>query len=171
MKTAKGHTGLSGLLIFAVFFPAPGGQALTVHSPLVVVEGGGLCQLEGMVKGASESPPWREIFPYDASTSFPVLEGEIIEASKVGVIVPYSALGALPSNVVIKANLMSSVAGQDLAVPFELRESSRRGAVETLRFDLSLDGVPPGSYLLYIHLADKATGSQGSAHVPLRIGR
>jgi VWFA-related protein len=164
-------TGRSAVASAKAYSPAPGGPALMAHSPLVVVEREGPYLLEGVVKGASESPSWREIFPYDLSKACPVLEGEIVEAAKVGVIVPYSASGALPANVMIKANLVNSVTGQDLAIPFELKESSRRGGGGTLRFDLSLDGVPPGSYLLYIHLADKASGAQTSAHVSLRILR
>lgn len=164
-------TGRSAVGSAKAYALAPGGQALIAHSLLVVVKGEYPYMLEGVVKGMSESPSWREIFQYDTSTYCPVLEGDIIDASKVGVIVPYSALGTLPSNVVIKANLVKSVTGQDLAVPFELQESSRRGCIETLRFDLSLDGVEPGAYFLYVHLADKATGAQGSARVSLTVGR
>jgi len=164
-------TGRSAVASAKAYSPAPGGPALMAHSPLVVVEREGPYLLEGVVKGAPESPSWREIFPYDPSKTCPVLEGEIVEAAKVGVIVPYSASGMLPADVVIKANLVNSVTGRDLAVPVELKESSTRGGGGTLRLELPLDGVEPGPYVLYIHLADKASGAQTSAHVSLRIRR
>jgi hypothetical protein len=37
--------------------------------------------------------------------------------------------------------------------------------------EISLDTVPPGTYLLYIHVGDKLSGAVASAYVPLTIGR
>jgi hypothetical protein len=165
------ETGRSAVASTQVHVGRAGAQALSVHSPLLIVQGGGLFQLEGMVKGVSDSPSWRELYPYDASAFSPILSGDVIEASNVGVIVPYSASGVLPSDLIIKANLVNSTSGENLVVPFELRESSKQGAVEILRLELSLDGVPSGAYLLYIHIGDKASGAMSSAHVPLIVGQ
>jgi len=165
------ETGRSAVASAQVHVGTVGAQAISVHSPLLIVQRGGLFQLEGVVKGISESPSWREIYPFDAEAFSPILGGDVIEASNVGVIIPYSASGVLPSDLIIKANLVNSTSGENLAVPFELRESSKRGAVEILRLELSLDGVPSGAYLLYVHIGDKASGAQASAYVPLTLKR
>jgi hypothetical protein len=142
-----------------------------VHTPLLVVEGGGLFHLEGVVKGASETPSWREIYSYDASAYSPVIDGEAIGTAKVGVIVPYSSSCSNPSDLVIKMNLVNSASGENMTVPFQLRESSRRGALEVQSLELSLDKVMSGTYLLYVHVDDKASGTRASTHVSLTLGR
>lgn len=164
-------TGQSAVASAKVHIGSPVDQALFLHSPLLIVEGGGLFQLEGVIKGASESPSWREIYSYDASAFSPVIGGEPVSAGKVGVIVPYSASSAGRPDVTFKANLVNSASGENLAVPLELRESSSRGSVRVQNLEVSLENVPPGTYLLYIHVGDKLAGSLASAYVPLTIGR
>jgi hypothetical protein len=147
----------------------PGG--LSVYSPMLIVKGGEHFLLEGVVKGKPESPSWREIYAYDALVYSPVIGGEIMGAGKAGVIVPYSASGMGQANVTFKANLVNSASGQNLTVPFELRELTTRGAVQVQNLEISLEAVPPGTYLLYIHAGDKLSGAVASVNVPLTIGR
>jgi hypothetical protein len=85
--------------------------------------------------------------------------------------VPYSTSGNGRPDVVFRANLVRTASGENLAVPLEMRESSGRGAVWVQNLEISLETVPPGTYLLYIHAGDKLSGAVASAYVPLTIGR
>jgi VWFA-related protein len=165
------ETGASAVGSTKSYIGKPNSQGLSVHSPMLIVGGGGLFLLEGKVKGSLESPPWRDAYPYDTAAFSPIIGGEAVKAGKVGVIVPYSVSGVSRPDVVFRANLVNSATGENLTVRLELRESSRRGGIEVQNLELSLDNVPPGTYLLYIHAADKLSGATASAHIPLTIGR
>jgi VWFA-related protein len=146
-------------------------QGLTVHSPMLIAAGGGLFHLEGKVKGTPENPSWREIYSYDAAAFSPIVGGGAIKAGKVGVIVPYSASGTGRPDVVFKANLVNTATGENLPVTLGLKELSGRGAIWVQNLEISLETIPPGTYLLYIHAGDKPSGSVDSTHIPLTIGR
>jgi VWFA-related protein len=165
------ETGQSAVGSTKTYVGGSGNKALCAYSPLVVVKGGGLFRLEGVVKGSSESPSWQEIYPYDAAAFSPVIGGETVRSGKIGLIVPYSASGVGGPDVVFKANLVNSATGENLPVPFELRESSKQGTLGIQNLELALDDVPPGTYLLYIHVADRRSGATATAYVPLTIGR
>jgi VWFA-related protein len=164
-------TGQSAVASAKVHIGSPVDQGLSLHSPMLIVKGGGLFQLEGVVKGISESPSWREVYSYDASAFSPVIGGEKVGPGKVGVIVPFSVSSAALPDVIFKANLVNSASGENLAVPLELRGSSSRGSVRVQNLEISLDNVPPGTYLLYIHVGEKLAGSLASTYVPLTIGQ
>lgn len=153
-------------------YPGPSSkQTLSVFSPLLVVEGGGLFSLEGVVKGAAETPSWRGIYGYDASAFSPVFGDEPVGVREIGVILPYSAPGISVSNLTFKANLVNSSTGENLAVPLEVRESTTQETVKTQRLRISLEDVPNGKYFVYIHVGNKVTDQVASASVSLVVGR
>ena len=144
-------------------------QALSVFSPLLIVEGGGLFSLEGVVKGTAETPSWRGIYGYDADTFSPVIGDEPVGGGKVGVLLPYSAPGLGASDLTFKANLVNSSTGENLAVPLKVGESTTQETVETQTLTISLEDAPNGKYLLYIHVGNKVTGQVASARVSLVV--
>ena len=164
-------TGQSAVASTSAFSGQPNRQVLSVFSPLLIVEGGGLFHMEGVIKGTAESPTWREVYPYDAAASSPVIGGEAVGASKVGVVLPYSAPGLGLADLTFRANLVNSSTGQDLALPLELRGSTKQGSVESQKLEISLEGIADGKYVLYIHVGNKLTGQVASGRVPLTIGR
>ena len=94
-----------------------------------------------------------------------------MSAEKLGVILPYLAPGFALSDLTFKANLVNSSTGENLAVPLELLESTPHGIMEVQKLEISLVGVPDGSYLLYIHVGNRIAGQVVSTHAPLTIGR
>lgn len=146
-------------------------QALSVFSPLLIVEGGGLFSLEGVVKGTAETPSWRGIYGYDAANFSPVIGEEPVGGGKVGVLLPYSAPGLGAGDLTFKANLVNSSTGENLAVPLKVGESTTQETVETQTLTISLEDVPNGKYLLYIHVGNKVTGQVASARVSLVVAR
>jgi len=123
-----------------------------------------------VVKGAAESPSWRELYPYDAAAFSPVLGGETVKAGRIGVVLPCSAPGLDAADLTFRANLVSA-AGQALDVPLELGATKPQGIVATQRLQISLEKVPDGAYTLYIHVGNKVSGRVTSARVPLTIAR
>ena len=145
-------------------------QVLSVHSPLLLVEGRSPFHIEGVVKGAAEKPPWHDLYPYDAEKFSPVVGDAPVSAGKVGVILLYSAPGLGTADLTFGANLVNSVTGRNLAVPLELRESSARGTGAAERLEIGLTDVPDGKYILFIHVGNKLTGQVVSARSPLTVG-
>jgi VWFA-related protein len=164
-------TGQSAVASTAINIGKPAYGGIVLYSPLLLVQRGGLFNLEGVVRGKYESSSWREIYQYDASTFSPVIGEEALSAGKIVVIVPFSASDLAKPDIVFKANLIDSVTGKNLPVPLELREGTRRGAVEIRNLELSLDNVPPGKYFLYINAGEKASGALASVYVGLNIER
>jgi len=163
-------TGQSAVASSTVYTGPSNRGSLSVFTPLVLVEGGGLFLLEGVVKGKAESPAWRELYPYDQAAFSPVCGSEAVNTGKLNVIVPYSAPGLGASDLTFRANVISSK-GQNLAVPLELRDAKSQGMVGTQRLEFSLNGVPNGAYTLYVHIGNRITGLVVSARVPLTVGR
>jgi VWFA-related protein len=164
-------TGQSAVASAQVSSGKAGVPGFFVFTPLLVVNGGGSFHLEGVVKGTVESPAWRDIYPYDAAAFTPLIGGEVMGEGQVVVIVPYSTPGVGRADIIFKANLVNSASGETIVLPLELGESTRRGTIETQRMEISLESVPAGKYLLYIHVGDKRSGQVVSGHVPLKIGR
>jgi VWFA-related protein len=146
-------------------------QVLSIFTPLLLVEGGGVFPIEGLVKGSAENPAWREIYAYDAGSLSPVVGSEPITADKVTVLLPYAAPGFGAPSLVFTANLVDSATGRSLPVPLELRETATRGPLGLQKIEVSLASVPRGNYLLFIHVGDTTTGRHISARVPLTVGR
>jgi hypothetical protein len=164
-------TGQSAVAAATAYSGPPNRLALSVFSPLPVIGGGGLFMLEGVVKGTAETIPWHAIYNYDASASRPVIGEEPVQSSKVEVILPYSAPGLDVADLSFKANLVNSSTGENLAIPLELRESSTHESVQVQRLVLSLENIPNGSFLLYIHVGNRVTGQVSSARVPIFVER
>jgi VWFA-related protein len=163
-------TGQSAMASKTVYCPQPGSRSLSVYTPVPVVAGGGLFRLEGVVKGQTETPSWREVYPYDPVASSPVIGDEAVRGGTVEVIVPYSAPGLEPGDLTFKANFVNSGTGENLAVPVELKELTKPGTIDVQRLEISLAEVPEGKYLLYIHVGNRITGQVTSAQVPITVG-
>jgi VWFA-related protein len=141
--------------------------SLSVFSPLLLVNGDGLFNLDGVVKGAAESPAWRDLYAYDAKAFSPVIGTEPLEADKVIVLLPCSAVGPGAPDLVFTANLVDSATGRSLTLPLELRESVTRAPLEVQKIEIDLKDVPEGSYILFIHVGDKLTGQVTSVRTAL----
>jgi VWFA-related protein len=164
-------TGQSAVASTTVYCGPSNRPVLSVFSPLLLVEGGGIFHIEGVVKGSAESPAWRDLYPYDTKAFSPVVGQEAIRAGRVSVVLPYSAPGLGAADVTFKANLVNSGTGQNVAVPLELRESVTRETVKAQTLEIALAGVPEGKYILFIHVGNKLTGQVVSARVPLIVGK
>lgn len=163
------ETGQSAVGAATVDTGPAGRQGLAVFSPLLLV-GGGLFRLEGVVKGAAESPSWRDIYPYDGTAWSPVVGGEPVRAGRMVAVLPFSAPGLEAADLVFKANLVDA-AGRSLDLPLELGEPGSPSPVQTRRLELSLESVPDGSYTLFLHVGNRISGQVESVRAPLTVAR
>lgn len=164
-------TGQSAAASTTAFSGPSGSQPLSVFTPLPIIEGGGLFFLEGVVKGTAETPSWRDLYGYDAAMFSPVIGEEPVGARKIDVIVPYSTPAFGASKLTFKANLVNSSTGQSLDVPLEPKELTKPGTIASQKLEISLDQIPNGRYLLYVHAGGKTAGQAASARIPLTIER
>ena len=164
-------TGQSAVASATVYCRASNKQVLSVFSPLLLVGGGGLYHIEGVVKGAAESPAWRDLYTYDTKVFSPIVGGEAVRVGKIRVILPYSAPGLDAADLTFKANLVNSGTGQNVAVPLELLEAATRETLNAQTLEIALADVPEGKYFLFIHVGNKVTGQVSSVRVLLTVGR
>jgi VWFA-related protein len=164
-------TGQSAVGSTTVYGGPANRQTLSVFTPLLLVRGGGIFAIEGVVKGAAEAPGWRDIYAYDPNALSPVVGGQAVGPGQVVVLLPYAAPGLAADDLVFSTNLVDSATGRSLQVPLELGKSATRGSVEVQTFEVGLEGVPEGRYILFVHVGNKLTNQVTSARVPLTVGR
>ncbi len=166
------ETGRSAVGSAKTHVAAAAGQALTLSSPLILAPGGGLYRLEGVIKEALQGPPWNDIYAFDASAFSPVVGGEKVTApGRVTVIVPFATSSGVRNDIAFHVNLVNSETAENVAVLFEPRELTVRAGLQVQNLEISLEGVVAGSYLLYVHAADRLSGAAASAFAPLNIAR
>ena len=164
------NTGRSAVGSTSAFVPERS-SGFVLYSPLLVTEGGPSVNLDGAVKGAAETPEWREIYRYDAAMYRPVIGDEAVGALKVAAIVPYRLPDPDRAQVSFSAHLVDSATGKSRPAVYEPLARFRRGSVDTLVLEFALGDVPGGRYVLFINGSDKTSGGLATAHVPLTIVR
>jgi VWFA-related protein len=164
-------TGRSAVGSMTAFSGPSSSQAISVFSPLLLVEGGGIFLIEGVVKGAPETPSWRDLYGYDTAMFSPVIGDEPVGARTIGIILPYAAAGLGASDLTFKVNLVNSGTGENLARLAEPKGSIKSGIIDVQKLEISLEGIPPGEYILYVHVGNKVNGQVASTRAPLRVGR
>ncbi len=140
-----------------------------LHAPLLLAPARASVSLKAVDMEKRESPSWQEVYPFDR-TQYSPLVGDISKANgHVLVVVPYTISGLDQPHVILSANLIDSITGKRLAVPFYAQSRIRNGAVEIQHLEFSLDEVPPGKYLLYIHAGDLDSRARAHAQTMLVV--
>jgi hypothetical protein len=163
-------TGQSAVATDVVYIGRPAQTGLTVFSPLLLVPADGTTVLDGGGKGKLESPGWREIYAYDPQLLAPCVGNDTVIAEKILVVVPVLARENAEADIVFKLNLVDSASGENRAVSFAPKQRVRVADIEVQYLEVPTGPIPPGKYLLYIHVGDRTTGQQASAYLPLTIG-
>jgi VWFA-related protein len=134
-----------------------------LQAPLLLALASASVYLESVETRQQERLSWREIYPFDRTRYSPLI-GDISKATgRVLAVVPYTISGLDQPHVILSANLIDALTGKRLAVPFYAQARFRNGATEIQYLEFSLEEVPPGKYLLYIHAGDPDSGAM--AHV------
>ncbi len=134
-----------------------------LQAPLLLASASASVYLESVGTRRQEKLSWREIYPFDRTLYSPLI-GDISKATgRVLAVVPYTISGLDRPRVILSANLIDAVTGKRLAVPFYAQARLRSGGTEVQYLEFSLENVPPGKYLLYIHAGDSDSGAR--AHV------
>ena len=121
-------------------------------------------------KGKLESPGWREIYAYDSRLLAPCVGNDAVVAEKILIAVPVLFPENAEADIIFKLNLVNSTSGENRAVSFAPKQRVRVADIEVQYLEVPTGPIPPGKYLLYVHVGDRATGQQVSAYLPLTIG-
>lgn len=144
---------------------------LSLGSPLLLVEAGGLNYVEGVTRGKKDFLSWRDIYAYDDARLSPLL-GEVQAGSgKVMVIVPMATTLPDETGLTFSASLVNSETGAALQVPFQLVNRTRQADIVTSCLEFPLDQVPAGRYVLYVRAGDKTTGALANTRATFAVGR
>jgi VWFA-related protein len=133
----------------AVSKPAPSG--LSLQSPLLLVPEGNPMNMEAVGKLPASAASWRNFYPYDRTQYAPLVGGVSPGVTKVFVVVPCRVSGEEQAEIALAAYVIDAASGQKLDVPFNLVFKERRGNYEIFFLEFPAEGLPAGSYLLYIH--------------------
>jgi VWFA-related protein len=165
------ESGNSAVASAAVNIAKPRSAKLMMYSPLLLAPRAELAHLEVRGQGKPDLYSWRDVYPYDEATCRPLVCEASSGAGKLTAILPYTDAGVEQPGLILSANLINSASGESLPVSFYLKNTVRVGAVDVELLEFSLENVPPGSYLLYFHAGDPASGALGHTYVPLSVQR
>ena len=140
------------------FIPQKATLGLSLHSPLLLVPGSNFLYLEPGGKKA-DSAAWKEAYPYDRALYSPV-PGEVpAGTAKLFAVVPCSAAGIVQPEITLSADLIDSGSARRFRLPGYVLDKTPKNGAEIFFLELSLTGVPPGKYTLYLRADEAGTKS------------
>jgi hypothetical protein len=150
------------------FIPQKATLGLSLHSPLLLVPGSNFLYLEPGGKKA-DSAAWKEAYPYDRALYSPV-PGEVPAGTpKVFAVVPCSAAGIVQPEITLSADLIDSGSARRFRLPGYVLDKTPKNGAEIFFLELSLAGVPPGKYTLYLRADEAGTKSVSYSQTSLII--
>jgi len=150
------------------FIPQKATLGLSLHSPLLLVPGSNFLYLEPGGKKA-DSAAWKEAYPYDRALYSPI-PGEIPAGTpKVFVVVPCSAAGIVQPDITLSADLIDSGSARRFRLPGYVLDKTPKNGMEIFFLELSLAGIPPGKYTLYLRADEAGTKSVSYSQTSLII--
>jgi VWFA-related protein len=142
---------------------------LSLHSPLLLVWESNFAYLEGAEAKKEEAISWKEVYPYDRAQFSPVIGEAPTGTAKLYGVVPCSFQGIFLPNITLTAYLVNPISGEKIVLGLSVLNKSRKSDVEIQFVEFSLNNIPPGKYLLYLHAEESGTKFVSYAQTPLII--
>jgi hypothetical protein len=142
---------------------------LRLGTPLLLTSSGGGGYLEAGTPKGRAPLAWRDAYEFDRSFLAPAAGPVPRLTPRLEVLVPYAVPGTAEPEVVLTARLIDASTGAAVSAGAALVGRAAHGASETLTLDLPLDGLPPGSYHLYINAEDRVSGTTAGTRTTVTI--
>jgi VWFA-related protein len=142
---------------------------LTLHTPLLLVQGSNSVYLEGADAKKKEGFSWDDAYPFDRAQYMPII-GEVPKGTpKLIAVVPCSITGIVQPDITLTALLINSTSGEKIAMTLSILTKASKEDIEIRFVELPLNNIPLGKYLLYFHGEDAGTRFVSYAQAPLII--
>jgi hypothetical protein len=96
------------------------------------------------------------VYPFDRGAYFPILDEARADAEKIYGVLPVSFFGVFRPELAIAAQLVETATGARKVLPLVVLKKTESEHGETLFFEATTGGLPPGGYTLYFFVQDKA---------------
>jgi len=138
------------------FVPKPLERGIRLHPPLLLVARSEAAYLEGKTADVGS---WTALYPFDDKAFMPLLGPPLLGTAQIRAVVPCTIAGLEAFRLAFRAAFVNAATGE-IHIPRVVPEGqvAANGAVVQM-LALSLDGLPPGSHILYIYAEETMSGS------------
>ena len=155
-------TGKSAVASTRAAIPQAADSALTLCTPLLLVEETGTSILDSGPGMKGDPISWTDIYPFDRATYSAAIGAISKLHKKILVVVPYDSAGPGQAAVTFSASAINMETGKSMPVRVELIGITQNRVMETARFELPTEDLQSGRYLLYVYAEDRV--SKALAH-------
>jgi VWFA-related protein len=148
---------------------APPSGGLRLGTPLLLRAAAGGTYLEAGTPKGRAPLAWQPAYDFDRSFLEPAAGPVPRLTPRLEVLVPYAVPGTAEPEVVLTARLIDAATGAAASAGAALVGRASHGATETLTLDLTLDGLAPGAYHLYINAEDRVSGTKAMTRTTVTI--
>ncbi len=156
------QTGKSAVASTRAAIPQAPDSALTLCTPLLLVEETGTTILDSGPGMKGDPISWTDIYPFDRMTYTAAIGAVSKLHKKILVVVPYVSAGPEQAAVTLSASAIDMATGESMPVRVELTGMIQNGVMKAAHFELSAEDLQPGRYLLYVYAEDRV--SKALAH-------
>jgi VWFA-related protein len=168
------ETGEAAVATAKTFVAKPLEQGIRLHAPLLLVPGTNASYLEGRLKRTSQARTaprhsWTSLYPFDDASEVPLLGPPLLGTTRVRAVVPCTICGLDAYRLAFKAVFVNSATGErtEPRVTPEDQVAANGAVIQTLA--LSVEGLAPGNYLLYLYAEETVSKSLSYSTAPLTI--
>jgi len=161
------ETGAAAVASSPAAVAKPATLGLSLHTPLLLAPGSNFVYLDAAPSRTRDNLSWTDAYGYDRARYSPLVSAAPAGAPKIYAALPCTVTGLVAPDIALSAFLVRSSTGEPIALPLTVLSRTGAGNAERLFVEISLAGVPPGSYRLYVHGEDAASGSVAYAQTAL----
>lgn len=148
----------------------PPAEGLRVFAPLLLRSAGSLICLESPEGAAKAGGEARSPYAFDRARFCPIVGDEIPAGpARLAAVVPFLARRIMALRVDFEASIVDAASGRAFLVAMTSVNKPMVGTTESIFLDLSLAGVPPGSYEFVVSAEDRDSGLTSEGRIPLTI--
>jgi hypothetical protein len=142
---------------------------LSLHSPLLLIQGSNFAYLEGTQAKKEEAISWKEVYSYDRAQYSPIIGEAPTGTVKLYSVIPCSFKEIFLPNITLTAYFINSISSEKIPMTISVLSKSRKADVEIQFIEFPLTNIPPGKYLLYLHAEETGTKFVSYTQIPLII--
>jgi hypothetical protein len=167
-------TGEAAVASAKTFVPNPLERGIRLHAPLLLVPGTNASYLEGYMRSAREARAearvsWTSFYPFDDQAYVPLLGPPLLGTAEVRAVVPCTIAGLEAFRLSFRAAFINAATGEKISPRVTLEDEVSAPGVVIQTLAVSLEGLSPGAYTLYIYAEETISKSLSFTTAPLTL--
>jgi len=161
-------TGDSARASVPIFVKNKPPAGLDLASPLLLLPRGHFSYIES--EAARKAPfALSDVYPYQRALYSPLVGDVPAGTSTIYALLPATAVGLVQPAISIAGSLIEAASGKKTPLHSATLVRTTRGNLEIEFLEISLEGIPPGRYLLYLYAEDSISKSVAFTRTELVI--